>query len=95
MRSEQKQIIKEQDNSLDNLSKTIGRQKDIALRIGSEVERQNDILDNIGDQLESTSIRMGSTTQGVEEITRKEGSALSYWLIIISLFIAIIVVLIL
>ena len=94
LRSEQKQIIKEQDNSLDNLSKTISRQKEIAIRIGGEVERQNEILDDIGDMMESTNTRMGQTTRGVEEVSRKD-STWTYWLIIISLFVAIIVVIIL
>lgn len=94
LRTEQKQIIKQQDSSLDNLSKTISRQKDIAIRIGSEVDRQNDLLDDIADQMDNTNARMGSTTRGVEEVVRRD-STWSYWIIIISLFVAIIVVLIL
>ena len=94
LRSEQKQIIRAQDNSLDNLSRTISRQKDIAIRIGSEVDRQNDILDDIADQMDHTSTRMGSTTRGVEEVSRRD-STWSYWLIIVCLFVAIIIVLIL
>lgn len=94
LRTEQKQIIKQQDHSLDNLSKTISRQKDIAIRIGSEVERQNDILDDLADQMDNTNARMGTTTRGVEEVARRD-STWSYWLIIISLFVAIILVLIL
>jgi syntaxin 8 len=94
LRTEQKQIIKEQDHSLDNLSKTISRQKDIALRIGGEVDRQNDLLDDIAEQIDTTTVRMGSTTRGVEEVARRD-STWSLWLIIIALFGAIIVVLIL
>lgn len=94
LRSEQKQIIKQQDSSLDNLSKTISRQKDIAIRIGGEVDRQNDLLDNIADQMDSTSLRIGTTTRSVEDVARKD-STWSFWLIIISLFVAIIIVLIL
>lgn len=94
MTSEQKQIIQEQDNSLDNLSKSIGRQKDIAIKIGTEVSRQNDILDNLTDQMDNTSTRINSTTRDVVEVSRRD-STWSYWLVIVSLFVAIIVVLIL
>lgn len=94
LRSEQKQIIIEQDYSLDNLSRAISRQKDIAIKIGGEVERQNEILDDIGDMMENTNTRISSTTRGVEEVSRKD-STWTYWLIIICLLVAIIIVLIL
>lgn len=94
IRSEQKQIIRQQDDSLDNLSKAISRQKQIAIRIGGEVDRQNDILDDIADQMDQTSARVDSTTRGVEDVSRRD-STWSYWAIIVTLFIAIIIVLIL
>jgi syntaxin 8 len=94
IRSEQKQIIRQQDDSLDNLSKAISRQKQIAIRIGGEVDRQNDILDDIADQMDQTSARVDSTTRGVVDVSQKD-STWSYWAIIITLFIAIIIVLIL
>lgn len=94
LRSEQKQIIKEQDQGLENLSKAIGRQKDIAIRIGSEVDRQNEILEDLADNMDQTHARITSSTRNVEEVSRRD-STWSYWLIIISLFVAIIIVLIL
>lgn len=41
LRRQNEKVIKEQDEGLDNLSKIISRQKDIAIRIHEEVENQN------------------------------------------------------
>lgn len=91
LRSEQKQILKEQDKGLENLSQVIARQKKLAMRIGTEIEDQNDIIDNIAVQIDHTSDRVSSETRHVSVVTEKD-STFSYWLIIIGLFIAIIIV---
>lgn len=44
-RQEQKQMLKQQDQGLENLSKVISRQKHLAMSIGNELEDQNEILD--------------------------------------------------
>lgn len=41
MRQQQLRILNDQDEGLDNLSKIISRQKQLAIRIGDEVEEQN------------------------------------------------------
>lgn len=91
LRSEQTQILKEQDRGLESLSQVIARQKKLALRIGTEIEDQNDIIDNITVQMDSTADRVNAETRHVETVTAKD-STWSLWLIIISLFVAIIVV---
>lgn len=91
LRSEQQQIIKEQDKGLDNLSQVIARQKKMALRIGNEIEDQNVIIDNIADQMDHTVDRVDRETRHVEAVSEKD-STWSYWLVIIGMFVAIIVV---
>lgn len=91
LRSEQTQILKEQDQGLENLSQVISRQKKLAMRIGNEIEDQNDIIDTIAVQMDSTSERVNSETRHVEIVSEKD-STWSYWLVIIGLFVAIIVV---
>ena len=90
-RQEQQQIIRHQDDSLDSLSKVISRQKNIALRIGNEVDTQNDIIDNIADQMDTMNSRVSSTTRNVENVADKD-STYGYWIVIILLFVAIIIV---
>jgi syntaxin 8 len=90
-RQEQQQIIRHQDDSLESLSKVISRQKNIALRIGNEVDQQNDIIDNIADQMDTMNSRVSSTTRTVENVADKD-STFGYWLVIVLLFVAIIIV---
>lgn len=91
LRNEQTQILKEQDKGLENLSQVIARQKNLAMRIGTEIEDQSEIIDNIAVQMDHTSERVSNETRHVEVVSAKD-STWSYWLIIISLFVAIIVV---
>lgn len=91
LRNDQTQILKEQDQGLENLSQVIARQKNMAIRIGNEIEDQNDIIDNIAVQMDNTVQRVNSETRHVEDVSAKD-STWSYWIIIISLFVAIIVV---
>lgn len=91
LRSEQTQILKEQDKGLESLSQVIARQKKLAMRIGTEIEDQSEIIDNIAVQMDHTSERVHSETRHVEVVSQKD-STWSYWLIIIGLFVAIIVV---
>ncbi|XP_070497728.1 syntaxin-8 [Chironomus tepperi] len=90
-RQEQQQIIRHQDDSLESLSKVISRQKNIAIRIGNEVDTQNEIIDNIADQMDTMNSRVGSTTRNVENVADKD-STFGLWIIIIILFVAIIIV---
>lgn len=90
-RSEQKQILKEQDKGLENLSKVISRQKQLAMNIGTEIEEQTEIIDNIADQMDYTDTRVRRETRNVGEIS-DEDSTCTYWIVIISLFVAIVIV---
>lgn len=91
LRSEQTQILKEQDKGLENLSQVISRQKKLAMRIGTEIEDQNEIIDTIAVQMDHTSGRVDSETRHVEQVSAKD-STWSYWVVIICLFVAIILV---
>lgn len=91
LRSEQIQIIDQQDRGLDSLSKVISRQKFLAQRIGTEIEEHNDIIDNLAIQVDNVDTRVGQETRHVEVVNRKD-STWTYWTIIISLLVAIIIV---
>jgi syntaxin 8 len=69
----------------------IARQKKLAMRIGNEIEDQNEIIDNIAVQMDHTSDRVNSETRNVESVSARD-STWGYWIVIISLFVAIIVV---
>ncbi|KAF3904340.1 Syntaxin-51 [Arthrobotrys entomopaga] len=48
----QQQIMKSQDEDLEALLKAVGRQKQIGLEIGQELDEQNDFLDSLGVDVE-------------------------------------------
>lgn len=62
----------EQDRGLEELSRIIGRQRQIAQTIGEEVESQNVLIDNIGEGVDRTLDRMARQTTQITVIDRKD-----------------------
>lgn len=85
------QIIRSQNEGLENLAKIISRQKSIALKIGDEVTEQNEIIDDIAVRLENTDGRINNGTQAISAFTKKDNS-FALWMIILGLFVAIMIV---
>lgn len=92
LKLQQQRILNDQDKGLDALAQVISRQKDLAIRIGDEVDLQNDIIEDLGTTMETTNSRIGGETQNIGVITRKD-STCGYYIVIVILFIAILVVL--
>jgi len=91
LRQQQIRILDDQNQGLESLSKIISRQKDLALKIGDEVDLQNEIIDDLAVDMERTDMRINSETRHVGVVVRKD-STWGYWLTIILLFVAIVVV---
>ncbi|XP_072397038.1 syntaxin-8 [Diabrotica undecimpunctata] len=91
LKEAQKRMIGEQNEGLENLSKIISRQKDIATTINNEVDYHNDLLDDLGNQMDQTDTILGTATRHIEVVDRKDKTCV-YWVIIILLFISIVTV---
>lgn len=89
--SHQEQVLKEQDKNLEELCKVIVRQKEIGQTINNEVNHQNEIIDDLADHMERTDESLISKTQQVRSIHSKDRT-LGYWVVIVLLFVAIMVV---
>lgn len=85
------QILADQDRGLEELSRIIGRQRQIAQTIGDEVESQNDLIENIADNVDRTRDRMAQQTSQITVVDRKDRT-FGYWMVILLLFVAIVVV---
>lgn len=85
------QVIKEQDAGLEELAKIISRQKNIARTIGDEVDVHNEILDDLAEGIDRTTVGLINETRQVRTISRKDRTC-GYWVVIILLFIAILVI---
>lgn len=94
LRAQQTRILEDQNEGLDALSKVISRQKELASRIGGEVDRHNDILDDLATTMETTDARLDRETRQIGVVTVQD-STWGYWTIIGILAAAIIIVAIL
>ncbi|PSN57700.1 hypothetical protein C0J52_00296 [Blattella germanica] len=91
LRHQQRQMLRDQDEGLEALSKVISRQKEIAETIGNEVDLQNEIIDDLADHMDRTDNRVRNETRQVTVIDRKDRTCW-YWVVIILLFITIVTV---
>lgn len=87
----QQKKIQEQDEMLNLLDGSVGRQKQLAIDIKTEVNDQIRFCEHLNDEVNSTTARVKNTTSGVEQINMKSSST-KLWLIICILFIILIVV---
>ncbi|KAK5642074.1 hypothetical protein RI129_008241 [Pyrocoelia pectoralis] len=89
LKAQQQEMLQEQDKGLENLSKIISKQKNIAQSISTEVDLQNEIIDDLGDHIDRTDTRVSSETNTIGIVMKKDKTTI-YWVIIILLFITII-----
>eukprot|EP00118_Oscarella_pearsei_P018518 m.189781 g.189781 ORF g.189781 m.189781 type:complete len:243 (+) comp39423_c1_seq4:119-847(+) len=69
--SQHQEIMREQDEGLEELSKVVERQKLIGMAIHDEVEQQDDIIDNLATHVDRTTGRIQRETRHVERIRVK------------------------
>ncbi|XP_055912126.1 syntaxin-8 [Eupeodes corollae] len=91
LKQRQIQIMEDQNRGLDALSKSIARQKELASMLGQEVEEHNVILDNLADSMERVDNRVHAETSNIGLVTQTD-STWGYWLVILALFVAIVIV---
>ncbi|GFO33206.1 syntaxin-8-like [Plakobranchus ocellatus] len=91
LHQQQQHIIMEQDRGLDALSDVIGRQKQMALDIGNEVDDQNELLDDINERVDRTDNRIQRETRHIKLVDRKSNTC-CYYVVIILLFVAIVII---
>ncbi|KAH8302643.1 hypothetical protein KR044_009159, partial [Drosophila immigrans] len=94
MKRLQTEIMEDQNRGLEVLSATIARQRELATTLGNEVEDQNSILDNLSNSMDRVESGVQRETRSIGQVNRTD-STCGYWLVIIALFVAIIIVLLL
>ena len=92
VRSEQDRLLAEQEAGLDMLGNIISRQKGMSQNIFNEVTEQNNLIDDIDDRVENVNQRLLDTTGNIRIVDKKDRTC-GYWIVILILAIAIIVVL--
>ena len=92
VRSEQDRLLAEQEAGLDMLGNIISRQKGMSQNIFNEVTEQNNLIDDIDDRVENVNQRLLDTTGNIRIVDKKDRTC-GYWIVILILAIAIVVVL--
>jgi len=91
LKERQQEALAQQDAGLDALHSVILKQKGMAQQIGVEIVQQNDIIDEIDDRMDQTTQRLLDNTATVRRVSNKDRTC-GYWILILILLIAIIVV---
>lgn len=60
----------EQDETLDNLSAAVRRQRDLSLHISSELELQSGLLEEVDAAVDSTDNRLRRANRGLDRVSR-------------------------
>lgn len=66
----QKRMFASQDNQLDTLTLSIGRQRDLSLRMNEELELQGELLEELDGDVERTGLRLGRASGQLERVRR-------------------------
>eukprot|EP01098_Paradermamoeba_levis_P002222 TRINITY_DN12620_c0_g1_i1.p1 TRINITY_DN12620_c0_g1~~TRINITY_DN12620_c0_g1_i1.p1 ORF type:complete len:129 (-),score=23.67 TRINITY_DN12620_c0_g1_i1:142-486(-) len=90
----QRRAMKEQDQSIDALSHTVARVKDVALSINDELEVGMDVLDDLGRDVRRADSRVQIENRRIDRFERKTSTTVM-WVIIMILFLVILVLVIL
>lgn len=74
----QSQIMRDQDSSLESLSSSIGRQRELSIQIGDELDEHGELLDEVDSAVGRSSSRLDQAKNRLSTISRKakEGSHL-------------------
>jgi len=64
-------IMEDQDESLDRLSQSISRQRELSLQIGDELDSHAELLDDVDGLVDRTQHRLTGARKRMDTITRK------------------------
>ncbi|XP_025829626.1 syntaxin-6 isoform X2 [Agrilus planipennis] len=92
--SHQQNMLRHQDDQLDNISNSVGSLKRISQHIGIEIDEQAGMLDDFGTELEGTESKLDSTMKKVAKVLHMSNDR-SQWTVIIVLVIILLIVIIL
>ena len=69
--SQQQQIMLDQDDSLDRLSESIGRQRELSIQIGDELDSQGELLEDLDVVVDRSRSRLDGARRRLDRFSRK------------------------
>lgn len=85
-------IMREQDEQLDALGATIGRQRELSLRIGDELDEHVQMLDHMDTSVERHGSRLGRARQGITKVVKGVGESKQMMIIVLLILILVILI---
>lgn len=72
----QRQLMDQQDDHLDHLAQSIGRQRDLSLQINEELDVHHGLLEEMDEELDRTGNRLSQARRKLDRVARgaKENS---------------------
>ena len=67
----QQEMMREQDESLDRLSYSVGRQHELSIQIGDELDGQGHLLDDIDGLVDHSHSRLNKAKRRLEDFSNK------------------------
>lgn len=71
--------MQDQDDSLDRLSDSIGRQRELSIQIGDELESQNGLLDDLDGIVDRSRSRLAGARKRLNRFSRKAKENGLFW----------------
>ncbi|KAF9954249.1 hypothetical protein BGZ65_004168, partial [Modicella reniformis] len=87
----QQRIVDDQDQNLDRLSESLGRQREIGLMLGDELDTQIDILEDTEHLVDRADRHLGIARKQLTKIAERTKGCGS-WLIILALVVVLVIV---
>ncbi|MDI1486397.1 MAG: hypothetical protein OHK93_005625 [Ramalina farinacea] len=87
-----KNIIQQQDNQLDRLGESIGRQRDLSIQIGDELDGQIEMLDDVEGHMDRHQGRLDGARRQLEHVYRK--SRENWGITVIAILVVILILLV-
>ena len=87
--------MREQDDQLDNLGRSISRQRELSIQIGDELDSQVEMLDDVDEHVERHQTRLDGARKRLGTVARKakDNKQLTIILILIIILILLIIIL--
>jgi len=92
--SNQQQIMQDQDDSLDRLSESIGRQRELSIQIGDELDAHGELLEDVDGMVDRSRSRLDGARRQLDRFSKKakdNGSMVVIGVLILVLVILIII----
>ncbi|KAG9302166.1 hypothetical protein G9A89_020600 [Geosiphon pyriformis] len=78
----QQQIMNDQDEDLDRLDESIGRQRELGILIGDELNYHIELLEETENAVDSTDSRLASARRRLNRVSKQAKEKSSFWIIL-------------